>query len=298
MDRLKSMAVYVKVADAGSFAAAAELLNLSPQMVAKHIVSLEERLGATLINRTTRRQNLTAVGEAYYSRCRLILAEVETADMLAHSLQNIPRGILRVNAPPLFGAYNLSPHIPDFLLHYPDVILELTLNDRLVNPVEEGYEVLIRIGDPKDDSLIARPLMPFQLIACATPSYLKHRGIPSDPAELIQHDCLPVLTGTPSASHIWQFNRNGVTESVSVKGRLSSNEWVTLLNAALSDAGIILGPSSVLTQEIEKGHLVRVLEEYEGPSRPVNILYPANRGPSAKVQSFVNFVAERLSTSY
>lgn len=297
MDRLTSMAVYIKVADAGSFAAAAERLHLSPQMVARHIVSLEERLGVTLINRTTRRQNLTAVGLEYYDRCRLILSEVESADALAHRLQNVPRGILRINAPPLFGACNLSPSIPKFLAQYPEIDLELMLNEKRVDPVEDGYEVVIRIGNPRDESLIARPLMPFHLIACATPAYLQLRGCPKEPADLIRHDCLPVLNSTPGATHIWQFNRGGAIEAVSVRGRLSSNDWIVLLNAALNDAGIILGPASVLAREVESGHLVKVLEDFEGPSRPVNILYPANRGPSAKVQSFVSFMVEQFGTA-
>lgn len=201
-----------------------------------------------------------------------------------------------MNAPPLFGAYNLSPHIPDFLSQYPEVMLELTLNERLVDPIEDGYEVLIRIGDPLDTSLIARPITPFHLITCATPDYLNQRGTPAEPADLVRHDCLPVSAGT-AIPHIWQFTRNGITESVAVQGRLCSNDWVTLLNAALRDKGIIMGPASVLSHHVESGRLVKVLAEFEGPSRPVNILYPANRGPLAKVQSFVNFITDRLIPS-
>ena len=298
MDRFTSMTVFVKVANVGSFAAAADSLNISPQMVAKHIVFLEEKLGSTLINRTTRRQNLTAVGQAYYDRCQLILSEVEAAEMLAHSLQNVPRGILRVNAPPLFGAYNLSPHIPDFLSLYPEIILELTLDEKQVDPIEGGYEVLIRIGEPGDAALVAHPLMPFQLITCAAPAYLKDRGMPSDPADLAQHDCLTILTKEPGSPVVWHFDRSGIPEPVMINGRFSSNEWVTLLHAALSNAGIILGPASVLGKEVREGRLVRILEGFEGPSRPVNILYPVNRGPSAKVQSFVSFITDRISTAY
>ncbi|WP_215845023.1 LysR family transcriptional regulator [Candidatus Pantoea bituminis] len=294
MDRLTSMAVFIKVAEKGSFSSAAEAVNISPQMVAKHIVALEERLGTTLITRTTRRQSLTEVGRAYYNRCRLILSEVEAADSLAYSLQNLPKGALRVNAPPLYGAYNLSPLIPGYLSVYPDVRLELTLNERTVDLVEEGYEVVIRTGDPVDISLIARALPPFKLIACASPKYIRNRGMPQTPSDLEKHDCLPVTTGAPGTPHIWQFSKAGKTEEISVTGRLCSNEWRALMHTAIN-GGVILGPESVLAAEVRQGHLTQVLAQYETPSRPVNILYPVSRGLSAKVQSFVDYVMKEMT---
>lgn len=295
MDRLTSMAVFIKAADLGSFAAVADIMNISPQMVAKHIVFLEERLGTTLINRTTRRQNLTSVGKAYYNRCRVILAEVEAADTLAYSEQNVPQGILRVNAPPIYGAYNLAPLIPGYLGDYPDVELELTLDERKIDPIEEGYEVVIRIGENTNKALIARELKPFRLIACASPEYISRRGMPHKPEDLQRHDCLPVSTGVPGTPHIWQFSKNARPVQVSVTGKFCSNEWKALLHAAVKGFGVILGPESVLMSEVKKGNLVPVVEKYEGPSRPVNIIFPASRGPSAKVQSFVEYVINSLS---
>lgn len=288
------MAVFVRVADAGTFTAAAETFGISPQMIARHIVALEKRLGAPLIHRTTRRQSLTAVGLAYYQRCRLILSEIDAAESLASDLQKTPRGILRVNAPPLYGAYNLSPCIPGYLARYPDIELDLTLSDRLVDPVEDGYEVIIRIGEPRDDSLIACPLAPFKLIACASPGYLKKRGEPKIPEDLTGHDCLPVMNAATSVPPVWLFSHGTTTFPVSVRGRLCSNDWKSLLNAAIHDAGIILGPCRALNEEIERGRLKRVLQSYDGPSRPVNVLHPANRPLSMKVQSFISFLSAEI----
>ena len=155
MDRLTSMAVFVKSADLGSFAAAAEAMGMSPQMVAKHVVFLEDRLGAALLHRTTRRQSLTDVGRAYYDRCKLVLAEAEAADTIAQDMRSQPKGVLRVNAPMTFGSFTLAPFITRYLARYPDMQIDLTLNDRFVDPLEEGFDVMVRIGAVGDSSLIA-----------------------------------------------------------------------------------------------------------------------------------------------
>ncbi|MCX2942014.1 LysR substrate-binding domain-containing protein, partial [Rahnella perminowiae] len=178
MDRLTSMNVFVRTADLGSFAAAAEALRISPQMVAKHIARLESRLGTPLINRTTRRQHLTDIGRSYYERCKIVLSEAEAADAIALEMKITPSGTLRVNAPVTFGTSSLTPFITHYLAQYPETQIELTLSDRLVDPVEEGYEVILRIGELTDSQMIAYPLRPYRLIACASPDYLAQNGVP------------------------------------------------------------------------------------------------------------------------
>ncbi|MBV8048425.1 MAG: LysR family transcriptional regulator [Paludibacterium sp.] len=287
MDKLTSMRVFVKAVEQGSFAAAAESLALSPQMVARHVAQLEQHLGAALLNRTTRRQSLTDVGRAYVDRCRQILTEVEGADNIAREMLSQPRGVLRVCAPLTFGAHSLAPFVTDYLTRCPEVLIDLSLSDRLVDPLEEGFDLLVRIGDQLDPALVARPLAPYRLVACASPAYLARRGMPMHPAELTQHDCLPYANWMRSQSCRWVFSRDGVSEEVQINGRLRSDHWMVLLRAATAGFGITLGPEDVLASEIAAGRLVRVLPGYEGPARPMHVLYPANRRPTAALRSFV-----------
>lgn len=292
MDRLASMGIFVRVADLGSFAAAAGVLGISPQMVAKHVVFLEDRLGTALIHRTTRRQSLTEIGRAYYDRCKLVLAEAEAADSLAQDMRSRPQGVLRVNAPVTFGTYGLTPFILRYLDRYPDMRVDLTLCDRFVDPLEEGVEVLVRIGEFEESALIARPLAPYRLIACASPAYLERRGMPRTPAELERHDCLGYAYWSQSIACRWLFTRDGATEEVTATGRFRCNDWKALLQGALDGFGIALGPESVLAAELAAGRLVRVFPDYEGPARPMHVLYPAGRRPTVKVCSFVEALVE------
>ncbi|MCX5515328.1 LysR family transcriptional regulator [Kaistia algarum] len=286
------MGVFVKAADLGSFAAAAEALRISPQMVAKHVVFLEDRLGTALLNRTTRRQSLTDVGRAYYDRCKSILMDAEAAEQLAQEMRTRPKGVIRVNAPVTFGAFSLAPFLTRYLARYPDMQVDLTLNDRFVDPLEDGFEVLVRIGEFEDASLIAHRLAPYRLIACASPAYLAERGTPQTPGDLEAHDCLAYAYWSPSLPCRWRFSRDGREEEVKATGRFRSNDWRTLLHAATEGFGITLGPESVLSAELAAGRLVRVLSEYEGPARPMHVIYPASRRPTVKLRSFVEAVVE------
>jgi DNA-binding transcriptional LysR family regulator len=294
MDRLTSMSVFVKASELGSFAAAAEAMGMSPQMVAKHVVFLEDRLGTALLHRTTRRQSLTDVGRAYYDRCKHLLAEVEAAESVAQDMRSRPKGVLRVNAPMTFGSFSLAPFVTRYLNRYPDMQIDLTLNDRFVDPLEEGFEVMIRVGEVDDTSLIAHPLAPYRLIACASPEYLARRGIPQAPSELERHDCLAYAYWSPSIPCRWLFNRDGKAEEVRATGRIRSNDWKALLHAAKEGYGITLGPENVLNAEIAAGNLVRVLPDYQGPVRPMHVIYPAGRRPTVKVKSFVDAIVEEF----
>ena len=183
MDRLASMAAFVKAAESGSFATAASALGISPQMVAKHIAYLEARLGARLLNRTTRKQSLTVVGQSYYDRCKVALAEVDWADAIADEARGKPRGLLRVNAPVSFGTHSLTPVVARYLSDHASVEIDLVLNDRFVDLIDEGFEAVFRIGPLGKSNLGAIELAPFRQIACGSPAYLEERGIPSTLSE-------------------------------------------------------------------------------------------------------------------
>ncbi|TDS88020.1 MULTISPECIES: LysR family transcriptional regulator [Rahnella] len=295
MDRLTSMNVFVRAAELGSFAAAANDLRLSPQMVAKHIARLESRLGTALLNRTTRRQHLTDIGRSYYERCKIVLSEAEAADAIALEMKVTPSGTLRVNAPVTFGTSTLAPFITQYLAQYPETQVELTLSDRLVDPVEEGYEVILRIGELTDSQMIAYPLRPYRLIACASPGYLAQRGIPLTPAELAQHSCLVYGIWSPQAPCRWQFSQDGKTQEIQPEGRLRSNDWRALLHAAVSGYGVTLGPEDVLKEEITAGRLVQVLPDYDGPSRPMHVLTPAGLRQTMKIRSFIQALRDAFA---
>ncbi|WP_411755446.1 LysR substrate-binding domain-containing protein [Serratia sp. (in: enterobacteria)] len=290
MDRLKCMLVFVKVTDCGSFAAASEVLNLSPQMVGKHISMLEEHLGTRLLNRTTRRQNLTEVGRIFYERCKIVLAEADAAESVAQDMTAMPRGMLRVNAPVTFGAYGLSPLVIDYMRRYPDVQVELTLSDRFVDLVDEGFEAVIRIGPLADSALIARKLKPYQLIACASPGYLAEYGTPAHPEDLIDHECLGYTYWSRRSEKEWVFTKGEEQHAAKVNSRLQSNNATALLSAALSGGGIILGAEVVLRSYITSGLLMQILADYQAPSREMHLLYSPNRYPTQKLRCFIDAV--------
>jgi DNA-binding transcriptional LysR family regulator len=294
MDRLSSMNAFVIAAELGSYARAAERLNMSAQMVAKHVTALEQRLGARLLNRTTRRQSLTELGSAYYERCKHILAEAEAADSLAQIMNDTPRGKLKLTAPVTFGSYSLMPLITAYLRDNPDVDIDLHLTDRFVDLVEEGYEAAFRIGPLATTGLTARPLAPYRLVACASPAYLAARGTPQLPADLEQHECLGYAFWSRPADREWMFSQGSTQHTVQVTSRLQINESRALMSAALDGFGIVLGPLDFLGTAIGRGELVQVLPDFEAPSRPMHLVYTANRQRTAKLRRFVEAVLVRF----
>lgn len=294
MDRLSSMSAFVMAAELGSYARAAERLNLSPQMVAKHVTALEQRLGARLLNRTTRRQSLTELGSAYYERCKHILTEAEAADSLAQIMNDTPRGKLKITAPVTFGSYSLMPLITEFLRDNPEVEIDLHLTDRFVDLVDEGYEAAFRIGPLATTSLTARPLAPYRLVVCASSAYLAARGTPQVPADLMHHECLGYAFWSRPADREWMFYQGSTPYNVQVASRLQINESRALMSAALDGFGIVLGPEDFLRPALVRGELVQVLANFEAPSRPMHLVYTANRQRTAKLRRFVEAVLERF----
>lgn len=294
VDRLTSMEAFVAAAESGSYARAATRLGLSPQMVAKHVAALEQRLGARLLNRTTRRQSLTELGSAYLERCKHILGEAQAADSLAQIMNATPRGKLRISAPVTFGSYSLMPFVTGFLREHPEVEIDLHLTDRYIDLVEEGYEAAFRIGPLADSSLTARPLAPYRLIACAAPAYLAARGTPRVPADLEQHECLGYAYWSRPADNQWQFRRDGQVHEVQGRSRLQVNESKALLSAAVDGFGIVLGPADFLEPARAAGELVQLLPGYEAPSRAMHLLYRPDRQMTAKLRHFVDAAIARF----
>lgn len=292
MDRLTSMSIFVKAVELGSFSAAADSLRMSPQLVGKHIRALEQQLGVRLLNRTTRRQSLTDIGRTFYERARIILAEVEAAESLVAEIRAAPRGRLKINAPFTFGIHALAPKLQDYMRRYPDVAIDLTLANRTVDVVEEGYDAVFRIGELSDSGLIARTLAPYRLVLCAAPSYLASHAPICKPMDLQQHECLGFLH-TALRTH-WTFDGAEGRVSVPVSGRFMADNGEALLPAAMAGLGVLLQPLELVKPALESGSLVAVLPEYSIPTRPMHLLYAPDRRVTPKLRSFIDFVMEHF----
>lgn len=292
MDKLRAMEVFVATVDAGSFAAAATKLDLSAVMVGKHIQALETQLGARLLERTTRRHRLTEIGAAYLERCRDVLASVQAADGIADTLRAVPQGTLRVTAPVSFGAHRLTPVIGDYLAAYPQVKVELNLNDRLVDLAEEGFDCGVRMSHSIDEGLIARPLAASRMFAVASPGWVERHGMPPHPSELEKFPLLSFAVWGPR--HAWRFTRGAEVVEVPVSGQFSTNNGQALLNAALAGMGVVMQADSLLAPAIAAGQVIPLLADWELPTRPVHLVRLPEARPSAKLRSFIDFVAARL----
>ena len=289
MDRLLELEVYVRVVHAGSFTAAGRDLGLSPSAVSKQIGRLEDRLGVRLLNRTTRKVAMTEEGAAFFEHAKRIIADLDEAEQALSKLSAAPRGLLRVNMPVTFGQLILAPLIPEFLRRYPDVEVDITLNDRLVDLVEEGMDLGIRIGALKDSSLIARKLAPSRRAVCAAPSYLARAGTPRRPADLAGHNCL-VYTYRIWRND-WPFRGVEGSETVHVTGSFSANNGEVLRQAALGGSGIIMLPIWQVRDDLLAGRLVELLPDYSSPDADIHAVYPQTRYLAPRVRAFVDYLA-------
>jgi DNA-binding transcriptional LysR family regulator len=292
LDRFIGMAVFAKVVESSSFAAAARHFDMSPAMVSKHVRTLEERLGVRLLNRTTRHVSATEVGQNYYERCLRILNELEDAERAAGDLEAAPRGLLRVTTSVSFGAHQLAPAIADYLVAYPDVSIDLSLHDNYVDLLEERIDLAIRLAD---SSLIAKKLYSVEMVLCASPGYLAANGAPQKPRDLVKHHCLIYTYAAPRA---WTFTGpDGKAEVIRISGRLLANSGDPLLALALKDTGILLGPDYLVANDLNAGRLVRLLPDYKTQETPVYAVYPHSHYLSAKTRTFIDFLAARFAHS-
>jgi DNA-binding transcriptional LysR family regulator len=292
LDRLESMTIFVRVVERGSFAAAAEEFRLTGTMVGHHIRALEALLGGRLLNRTTRRQSLTELGQLYYSRCKSILSDVADAEAIGAELNGEARGRLRVVTPVSFGVHALAPACVDYRHAYPHVAIDLVASDQVTDFVGEGFDVAVRIGELENSSLIARALRPYESVVCASPGYLKQHGTPTAPGDLVHHQCLGFAH--PVAGRNWRLQGPEGDVAIPVSLALTANNGEALRMAALSGLGVIMQPRILLDDDLRAGRLVPLLPGYAPPARPMHLLTSADRSPPAKVRSFVDFVVERF----
>jgi DNA-binding transcriptional LysR family regulator len=295
MDRLTSMAMFVRVVERGSFAAAAEGSSMTPTMVGNHIRELELRLKGRLLNRTTRSQSLTELGKRYHARCLEILALVDSAELDAREMQASPRGRLRISCPIIYGTRALIPVLANYLDRYPEVQVDLSLNDSFIDLAEDGFDAAIRVGVLPDSNLIARPLRSSSRVACASPAYLARHGTPQTPAELAEHNCLAFVVPT-GPERLWRFPHPGGKgeERVAVRGRLDVNGGMALREAALAGLGIVLQPQLMLQEDLETGRLVRLFPDWPAPTWPVHLVHLPDRSLPPKLSTFIAFLQEML----
>jgi DNA-binding transcriptional LysR family regulator len=290
MDRLRAMEIFVQAVDAGSFSAASRNLNTSVASVTRYVAHLEERLGIRLIQRSSRKLSLTEGGSAYYTPCRQILDDLADADSEVGATAVQPTGVIKLSVPVSFGIHHLAPRWPDFLARYPDISLELSVTDRLVDLLEDGFDAAIRVGRLIDSSLVARKLAPARMVVCAAPAYLARHGTPDTVASLAEHRCLSNSYMTPGDD--WTLCRQDEACKVRVAGRVHANNGDTLRAAALAGQGIIAQPSFLVGPDLAAGRLVELLPGWEMQELGIYAIYPSRRHMSAKLRVLLDYLAQ------
>ena len=289
-DSLYEMSVFAKVVASGSLSAAARDLGVSTAVISRKLAALEARLGVRLVNRTTRRSALTDEGASYHEACVRILGEIEDADAIAAARRIEPQGVLKAALPASFGHLHVAPLVPQFAARYPKIQLVLSLSDRTVNLVEEGYDLAIRIGELEDSSLAARKLAPNRRVVCAGPDYLKRHAAPRTPEDLQQHNCL-----TTTELHMnWEYKGpDGKRGTVRVTGHYACDNWEVLREWAVAGVGVALKSTWDVRRQLEDGSLVRLLPGYDfGPDVAIYAVYPHRRYLPAKTRVFIDYLAE------
>ena len=290
MDRIDAMQAFAAVADLGGFAPAARKLGLSPSGITRLIAALEDRLGARLLQRTTRSVTLTDVGARYLERVRRILADVEEAEGSAEGERTSPSGRLAVSAPIGFGRLHVSPIMSAYLKRYPAVTGELRLSDRIINLVEDGVDLAVRIGHLADSSLVARRVGEMRRIVVASRGYLRRRGEPDRPEAIAAHETIQF--GAPTAPPDWRFVEDGREIRIACKPRLLTNSADAAIQYAEQDGGLTQVLAYQASAAIKAGRLQIVLEKFEQPTLPIHLVYPTSRLLSAKVRTFIDLVIE------
>jgi DNA-binding transcriptional LysR family regulator len=294
MASLVAMAAFARVVEAGSFTAAARDLGLSTPVVSKRIGQLEHELGTRLLYRTTRKLSLTEAGTAFYQHCARLVEEAKLAEEAVAQLNDAPRGLLRVTAPVTLGAYQVAPIIPSFLARYPEVNIDMVLNDRIVDLAEEGFDLAIRLTASPQPNLVARRLITTNRVVCAAPDYWARHGKPQAPSDLSHHNC--ILYASLPTQNEWVFNGPGGEEHVQVSGNYLVNSSEALREAAVGGLGVIRLSSLTLNREIAAGRLETALDDYVSPDTDIYAMYLPNRYLSKKTRVFIDFLADWYAT--
>jgi DNA-binding transcriptional LysR family regulator len=295
MDKYQEMRVFSAVVEASSFVGAADSLDMSKAAVSRYVSELEQRLGVRLLHRTTRRLSLTPEGEVFLARCRDILSSIEASEVEITTRSVSVSGLLKVSVPVSFGIRHMAPLWPDFLGLHPQLNLDVQLADRLIDLVDEGFDLAIRIARLEDSSLISRQIAATRLVLCAAPSYLERRGVPEHPSELATHDVLGyslLATGDQ-----WQFEGPDGPVSVKVRPRFWSNNGDSCIAACVQGAGIQLQPTFLIDEELRRGALVEVLPQYQAATLGIYAVYPTRKFVLPKVRALVEFLNERLKAT-
>lgn len=288
------MQVFVTTVQEGSMSAASGKLGMSPAMVGQHVAALEERLGTRLLNRTTRRQSLTDFGASYVEQCRDILERVAIADQDAEALQAEPRGKLKITAPTTFGAEVLMPRLQRYRELAPDVTLDITLTDRNVDIVDEGFDIAFRIGDLPDSRLIARRLAPYQMMICAAPDYLARSGNPDHPTDLANNDAIGF---TPAARSPWKLAKGDDIVEVTPRMSITVNSGQAVRMAARAGLGVIMQPSILLSSDVQAGLLVQLFPDWHLRERPMSLVYHRDRRMTPRLRSVISFAISEFGAT-
>lgn len=293
MDKLRGMETFIAVVESGSFTLAATRLEMSAVMVGKYIALLETQLGTRLLERNTRRQSLTDAGRVFYDEAKRVLEQVSIAESSVERLRAAPAGTLRISAPTSFGGCVIAPLTATFLQAWPEVRVELDLTNRMVDMVNEGFDLAIRIGDIRNDDLVAKYLCPYRMVICAAPDYLARHGTPQTPADLVDHLCLSHTVWT--ARNEWRLP--GVEGEVRWKrdAILRCNDGYGLRTAAVAGAGLLLQPEVLVADELANGRLIRVLERYTPEPRPVHLLWRQDLRPLPKLTHYIEHLLQGIS---
>lgn len=297
--QLGSIELFCKAAELGGFSAAAESLGLTPASVSRSIKRLEERMGVRLFSRTTRKVRLTSEGEIYWQECRQALEQIIEAERAITGQQKEPGGLLRISAGTLYANHRLLPHLQQFTATYPQIELELSLSNRVVDIVDEGYDLAIRIGEPQDSRLIVRKIENSTVGVFATPEYLARRGVPQTLEDLHGHDCLQFVLPSTGRPMPWIFSgHDGKEFDLTLRSRLRILDDASgCISWGMAGGGLFQTYHFIADAAVARGELVEVLQGYAGRSRQFSIIYPQNRHLSARVRAFVDFMLERLRTA-
>jgi len=294
MDRYQALRVFSQVVESGSFSAAADKLGVSTTATSRHVAELEAHLQTRLLNRTTRRVSLTESGRAFYERTVQLLADLEEAEQEASRAAVVARGTIKLTTSVNFGVRHVAPAIAAFLAAHPGVRFDVSLSDRFVDLVEEGFDLAVRIGAPGSDNVVARKLGETRLVPCAAPGYLETHGAPRVPEDLARHNCFTYEYLTPR--NLWRFlDPAGDERTVRVSGSLHSNNGDLLAEAAAQGAGIVFEPAFIVGPDVRAGRLVPLLQDFVAPPMPIYAVYPSRKHLSAKVRLCVEFLVARFS---
>lgn len=294
MDRMTSIGTFVKIAETGGFAAAARKLGVSPSTVTTQIQDLEDRLGVRLLNRSTRKVSLTDIGKAYYERCMHILADMDEADSAIHAMHANPNGVLRLNVS-LSIPFFVAPVIAEFTSLYPDVRVNMTMSDHMVDLVEDAIDLAIVTMPVPNSNLVMRRVGAFRLLVCGSPDYFARHGVPREPNDLVNHNCMKYTYSSWGSE--WRFKSPEGERAIQVTGNMEANSVNALRLAAALGQGLILAPDFLVRGDIKSGKLIRVLTEFCTPELPINAVYPHRQHLATNVRSFLDLVTKHFHTA-